>query len=86
MYKNKSQKSKNTRDKFTEHKNITTCTKIQLKVIGVIKNLVAYRKIRCSQMSVVRYRFFLAYDKELCRSESDTSSAFGTGTGTGNRA
>ena len=60
-----------------EHKSINTCTKIQLKIIGVIKNLVAYRKIRCSQMSVVRYWFFLAYDEELCRPEADTSSAFG---------
>ena len=60
-----------------EHKSINTCTKIQLKIIGVIKNLVAYRKIRCSQMSVVRYWFFLACDEELCRPQADTSSAFG---------
>ena len=50
-----------------EHKSINTCTKIQIKIIGVIKNLVAYRKIRCSQMSVVRYWFFLAYDEERRR-------------------
>jgi len=71
------------------HKNINMCTKIQLKVIGVIKNLVAYRKIRCSQMSVVRYRVFLAYDEELCRqrptrlrpSAEDTRGEYLTGTG-----